>query len=817
MCEKERFTFTDKINVAGCAYLMQMDYPTFVSKYSAGWDNDLDKSNINSTEAYYNRVIMNCRKWFSMRKEGCDYIEIKQKYKYSQKDNKGRIYVDGFGIQSLQTDIRKTLTQDYYYDIDVKNAHWNILLAIIKEYNQEYTDDPIPCNYISHYCFNREEVLKKENTSKIDLLVLLNVDNFKHNSNFLKKLHREKMNAYQILTDNEEYMKKYSDVETVNNKNPLSSLVNKLFCINENKIIQYAIKEEHSNIVPMFDGFMFDVEYKKIYENDLILSCPDDSLIQWDFKSNICKDEDFIEFKKTFNPNDDSYLSSDYIQKIKNSIHDGIIDGEVLDIVIDWLYKICGEDIIYYDNLYFSYKNGIYQRYTAEKGNYELNQILSKNIVPYIKNETNNHKNNLSKINKKENKTEWEKSKELYNKWTELFKCVSSSSKVQIALQLYISMSKFKQMDFYDKLDATDNLIAFDNIVYDLYNGEFRDIEKNDCISITTGYKWVEPTEELMNEFNTKFLKKVFVNDEIREHFLKSICASLDGNKRRHKFTIWSNFGRNGKSLTMTFLKKVLGKYHGNMNSSVLQNQKAEGGNATPQYAVLRSSRLVAMNEPEITKKINSNLVKELSGGDEITMRRLYASNVETFKPKASIVMICNDVPSMDRNDPAVMNRLDIIPFESTFGVRPNKSVITEDNYELKEFVTDNDIENNLDKWRCCFFKTIVQHFKEYLKSPSFTLKSDMCDDYTEDQDLVKEFINEKLTQKEGERIKLKDIPHHLNKYLKTKTNENYSSRKLSKYLRMNNYKIEKSGCDMYLYDYNFNWLVDVESEDDEI
>jgi len=814
MMTESKMTFVDKIDICGCAYIMNMDYSTFVNKYSSGWDNGLDKTDINSTEAYYNRVIMNCRKWFSMRKEGCDYIEIKQKYKYSQKDNKGRIYVDGFGIQSLQNDIRKTLTQDYYYDIDIKNCHWNILLAMIKEYNQEYTDDTIPYNYISKYCLNREQVLKDENTNKKDLLILLNVDNFKHNSKFLKKLHREKMNAYEILTDNDEYMKKYGDVETDNNKNPLSSLVNKLLCINENEIIQYAIKEEHCNIVPMFDGFMLDIDYKDIYQNDLIYICPDDSLIQWAFKSNICKDEDFIQFKKSFNPNDDSYLSTDYIHQIKNSIHDNIIDGGVLDIVIDWLYKICGEDIIYYDNLYFSYKNGVYNNYNAEKGNYELNQVLTKRIVPYIKQEVNLMQIEWKQINKKENKIEWDKAKDLYNKWIELFKCVSSSSKVQIALQLYISMSKYKQMDFYDKLDSSDNLIAFDNVVYDLYSGEFRDIEKKDCISITTGYKWSEPSDELMNEFNTKFLNKVFVNEEIREHFLKSICASLDGNKRRHKFTIWSNFGRNGKSLTMTFLKKVLGKYHGNMNSSVLQNQKAEGGNATPQFKVLRKSRLVAMNEPEITKKINSNLVKELSGGDEITMRQIYSPNIETFKPKASIVMICNDVPNMDRNDPAVMNRLDIIPFESTFGVRPNKTIITEDNYELKEFITDNDIENNLDKWRCCFFKTIVKYFKEYLKSPSFTLTSEMCDEYTEDQDLVKEFINEKLTNKDGERIKLKDIPHHLNKYLKSKTNENYTSRKLGKYFRMNNYNVVKSSGETYLYDYNFNWLVEDEDED---
>ena len=806
--------FVDKINIAGCAYLMTMDFNTFVSKYSSGWDNNLDKEDINSIENYYRIVNSNCRKWFSWRKDGCEYIEIEQEYILGKnnKCSEGLIYVKGHGIQSLQHNIRKVLTGKYYVDIDIKNCHWNILLTMIEQYNDEYDDDAIKYTYIKEYCLNRNKVLKDENKTKHDLLCLLNIDKYKTSSKFLKKLNREKMTAYEAFTDNDHYMKKYGNVETVNEVNPISSLVNKLMCINEQRIIDEAIKQEHSHIVPMFDGFMLDIEYKDIYQHELINLCPRDSLIQWDFKSNICVDDDFHEFEKTFNPNDDSYIAQEYIGKIHRVISTAIIDGGVLNIVIDWLYKLCGDDIIYHDNLYFSYKNGIFSRNIYEKGNYELTQILSNKIVPHISSEVRSAKKRWLSIDQKEEPATWEKAKQKYINWNELYKCVSSCVQVKNTCQLYVSMSKYKKKDFYDNLDGADNLIAFDNQVYDLYTDKFRPLEKEDCISVTTGYKWVEPTSELMAEFENDFLNKVFVNEEIKTHFLKSICASLDGNKRRHKFTIWTNFGRNGKSLTMTFLKKMLGKYHGSMNSAILQNSKAEGGNASPQFAVLRSSRLVAMNEPEITKKINSNLVKELSGGDDITMRRLYASDVETFKPKASIVMICNDVPSMDRNDGAVMNRLDIIPFESTFGVRPDKSIITEDDITNKEFKSDNDIENNLDKWRCCFFKTIVAHFKDYLKNPAFTLKSEINDEYTANQDLVQEFIDEKMTKGATHRIKVKDFCHHLNQYLKGKQDITYNSRTIGKHLRLYKYTIEKHGSDSFLMEYDCSWLTDTNS-----
>ena len=818
-------TFVDKISIAGCAYVMTMDYDTFASKYSSQWDFNVEHTDINSFETYYKRVISNCRKWFSMRKDGLEYIEIDQKYRYSERDQKnvsGRVYVEDFGIQSLQHDVRKVLTGKYYVDIDIKNCHWNILLSMINQYNDEYTDDLIKCKYIKEYCLNRSGVLEAEKAMKLDLLCLLNIDKYITSSKFLKKLHREKMKAYDAFIDNEDYLKKYGNVETDNKDNPVSSFVNKLFCINENKLLQAAIKQEHSHIVPMFDGFMLDIEYKDIYQHELINLCPEDSLIQWDFKSNICIDEEFHDFEKTFNPNDDSYISQEYIGKVKQSIGTDIIDGAVLDIIIEWLYKLCGDDIIYHDNLYFTYKNGIFSRNIYEKGNYELAQILSNRIVPYIRSEVVYFKNRLTEaaIDKKSDFLKWVKAKSVFTDWNELLKCVSSCVRVQNTCQLYVSMSKYKKKDFYDNLDGADNLIAFDNQVYDLYTDKFRPLEKKDCISITTGYKWVEPTPELMAEFEQDFLNKVFVDETIRTHFLKSICASLDGNKRRHKFTIWTNFGRNGKSLTMTFLKKMLGKYHGCMNSAILQNSKAEGGNASPQFAVLRSSRLVAMNEPEITKKINSNLVKEMSGGDDITMRRLYASDVETFKPKASIVMICNDVPSMDRNDGAVMNRLDIIPFESTFGLRPDKSIITEDDIANKEFKTDNDIETNLDKWRCCFFKTIVAHFKDYLKNPAFTLKSEINDEYTANQDLIQEYIDEKMTQSPGHKVKVKDICHHLNKYLKGKQDISHNSRTLGKYLRLYKYNVEKKNGEACLMGYNFNWLMSsgclIDDSDDE-
>jgi phage/plasmid-associated DNA primase len=257
----------------------------------------------------------------------------------------------------------------------------------------------------------------------------------------------------------------------------------------------------------------------------------------------------------------------------------------------------------------------------------------------------------------------------------------------------------------------------------------------------------------------------------------------------------------------------MLGGYYGVMNSAALQNNKQDAGQAAPQFIVLKTCRVVSVNEPEVSKKLNSNLIKEASGGDEITLRRLYSGTMETFYPKATLTMPCNDIPNMDRNGDAGMNRLDIIPFKSTFGVRPDKSEIKEDNIAKKEFVADHSITSKLVNWRCCFFKSIVTHFGDYLKNPNFVLETNnMADDYQRNQDLVKEFMDEKMKRQESfddgtsERTKIKDIVYHLNKYLKGKTDKTYTSHLLAKYYRTNKYKCGKHSSDIYLSNYVFDF-----------
>ena len=120
------------------------------------------------------------------------------------------------------------------------------------------------------------------------LLVCLNCDEIKTNkkekgfytkNDFLKALHLEKMIIYNSLLKNCYHISR--SIQTDNELNPISSIINKLLCEKENEIIQSVIKSKIC--IPMFDGFMFPIEEKENY--DYLIK--EKGIIQWDYKDNL--------------------------------------------------------------------------------------------------------------------------------------------------------------------------------------------------------------------------------------------------------------------------------------------------------------------------------------------------------------------------------------------------------------------------------------------------------------------------------------------------------------------------------------------------
>jgi hypothetical protein len=123
----------------------------------------------------------------------------------------------------------------------------------------------------------------------------------------------------------------------------------------------------------------------------------------------------------------------------------------------------------------------------------------------------------------------------------------------------YADRSMAEHKNFVERLDSKTNLIAFENGVYELDTSTFRASRPDDWVTRSTGYNYRPPTAEETEELNTKFLKRVFRDDDVRHDLMLSLASGADGEVLRQKFQIWTNGGANGKSALVKLLTENFG------------------------------------------------------------------------------------------------------------------------------------------------------------------------------------------------------------------------------------------------------------------
>lgn len=242
----------EKISIPRAKYLLSIGDDALKNLIRTDYDDNGEKS-IWSPETYFKRM----RQWLNLMVKfhnGEKTVE----YKYSKTlVNCGRLYSDNFSVQSLQRQFRAFLTEEFYNDFDMINAHPTILLYLTKKY---FSKTQVP--FLESYVKNRKEFLKKNKLTKTQVLVCINSKNpIKTNILTVSKFDKE-LKTIQTLffdkTPNE--LKKYEGFKYNNKKNPKGGFLNTLLTIVENNILNAVInkfdKEDISTL--MFDGLHFN-------------------------------------------------------------------------------------------------------------------------------------------------------------------------------------------------------------------------------------------------------------------------------------------------------------------------------------------------------------------------------------------------------------------------------------------------------------------------------------------------------------------------------------------------------------------------------
>jgi len=309
----------------------------------------------------------------------------------------------------------------------------------------------------------------------------------------------------------------------------------------------------------------------------------------------------------------------------------------------------------------------------------------------------------------------------------------------------------FFDAKFYENLDENPMLVGFENGVLDLENREFRSGLPEDSISFTTGINYI-PLEDIdpkMIEQIDAFMCQILPIESVRNYVLTMLASCLEG-KSLEDFTIWTGSGGNGKSKLLELFQNCYGDYCKNLPVSLLTNQRAASNAASPELAQTKSVRAIYFQEPDENTRINTGLMKELSGNDKIQCRALFKEPIE-FKPQFKMWMLCNKLPECSATDGGTWRRMKVVEFKSEFVDNPVKP---------NQFKKDMQLSSKLSVWPEGFMAILVDRYfnifkKVGLRAPREVTK--YTNEYQKKNNYYKEFVEECLSTKEGSSITLKD------------------------------------------------------------
>ena len=297
-------------------------------------------------------------------------------------------------------------------------------------------------------------------------------------------------------------------------------------------------------------------------------------------------------------------------------------------------------------------------------------------------------------------------------------------------------------------------MIGFENGVFDLNTQTFRPGNPEDYVTYSTGYNFSYCDKQSTNYIDMmNCICQILPNRAVRDYVLKFLASCLRGEIRDHIVPIWIGKGSNGKSVLITLMEKCLGDYAGTLPTSLITQSRAKSNQASPELSDHVYKRLCIFSEPDTNDKLNSGLLKQLSGGDKIAVRGLFQDQKEV-NPHFHLAIITNVIPSMPSNDGGLYRRIRIIDFPSRFVDKPDPT-------KPNEYQLDCRVQQKVSDWSNEFMNLLLEHYVEYrqagvLNAPDEVLEA--TKQRQEANDTIGEFIKDRIVECPGAYVKIQRL-----------------------------------------------------------
>lgn len=251
-----------------------------------------------------------------------------------------------------------------------------------------------------------------------------------------------------------------------------------------------------------------------------------------------------------------------------------------------------------------------------------------------------------------------------------------------------------------------------------------------------TKFSPVEFTDSADCPMWRRFLDDIFGGDkELIRYIQKAVGYSMTGDTSEQCVFFLYGTGRNGKSTFLDVLREIFGDYVSNIQPETIMVKNSMGNGINSDIARLKGARMVTTVEPNEGVRLNEGLIKQLTGDDAVTARKLYGNEFE-FKPEFKLWMATNHKPIIRGTDDGIWRRIHMIPF--TVQIPADK--------------VDRQLKSKLEREYPAILRWAVEGCllwqREGLKQPRAVL--DMTREYRREMDVISGFLDDRCEVGEG-------------------------------------------------------------------
>lgn len=571
----------------------------------------------------------------------------KQKYKYASGISWGRMFSDGTSLQGISRVIRQTISRQIYWDIDISNAHPVILHTYCVKNKIEV---PTLTRYIQH----RDELLSDiiglvdgetgkqltRDDAKTIPLAIINGGKRSHLfkqeclPDWVKLLEREIIDIYNFFVKTDIGKKFHRRAVSKKDRNVEGSTLNYFLCQQENEILctmyRYLVEAGVRVGVFCFDGMMV---YKSFDESGVAIPFKQKLL---DGMEQVVLDT--LGYKiKLVTKEMEEYISLEGLEKHPDVDVSDEGCAKYIYETIDTLYHSTRKELFVYDE-----KSKLWVSTEKES----LRNVIADILSSYFEN-----------------------IKDAEEKEKAIFNSKNSSKQSSILTRLWAMIIGNPRDEFItDNLDKKKGVFPIsDGRVVDLKTATVRQRVKTDYFTRASDREFLlEPNVPAVRQYFAEILTTK--NGKYVDWMLSMIGYFLTGENNLKILIMLLGEKDTGKSLFLKLLNLIMGSFSGTVSDKVFKQSKTQSVHDTEAFSLIKK-RLAFVSELDETEKFNEQLMKKISGGDDVELRA--CGSAENVVVKFMCVLMCalNVMPKF--KEEAFAGRMRVVSFKTKFENNP--------------------------------------------------------------------------------------------------------------------------------------------------